>query len=51
MPGLGMVVAILVYATLIRAVLVPVLMRLAGRGNRWPPAPLRRLHARYGIAD
>lgn len=28
-----------------------VLMRVAGRGNRWAPAPLRRLHARFGIAD
>ncbi|MBO1334264.1 MMPL family transporter [Streptomyces sp. VRA16 Mangrove soil] len=51
MLGLGMVVVILVDATLIRAVLVPVLMRLAGRGNWWAPAPLRRLHARFGIAE
>ncbi|MFI9000904.1 MMPL family transporter [Streptomyces sp. NPDC053541] len=50
MLGLGMVVVILVDATLIRAVLVPVLMRLAGRANWWSPAPLRRLHARFGIA-
>ncbi len=51
MLGLGMVVVILVDATLIRAVLVPVLMRLAGRGNWWAPAALRRLHGRFGIAD
>ncbi|WP_225799010.1 MMPL family transporter [Streptomyces sp. NK15101] len=51
MLGLGMVVVILVDATLIRAVLVPVLMRLAGRANWWAPAPLKRLHARFGIAD
>ncbi|MET8825873.1 MMPL family transporter [Streptomyces sp. NPDC004610] len=51
MLGLGMVVVILVDATLIRAVLVPVLMRLAGRANWWAPAPLRRLHDRFGIAD
>ncbi|WP_241518596.1 MMPL family transporter [Streptomyces sp. CB03238] len=51
MLGLGMVVVILVDATLIRAVLVPVFMRLAGRGNWWAPAPLRALHARFGIAE
>ncbi|MGW8763480.1 MMPL family transporter [Streptomyces sp. NPDC055815] len=51
MLGLGMVVVILVDATLIRAVLVPVLMRLAGRANWWAPAPLKRLHARFGLAD
>ncbi|NBE54821.1 MMPL family transporter [Streptomyces sp. YC537] len=51
MLGLGMVIVILVDATLIRAVLVPVLMRLAGRANWWAPAPLRRLHARFGLTD
>ncbi|WP_209238410.1 MMPL family transporter [Streptomyces oryzae] len=51
MLGLGMVVVIIVDATLIRAVLVPVLMRLAGGANWWAPAPLRRLHNRFGITD
>ncbi|MGX2994015.1 MMPL family transporter [Streptomyces sp. JNUCC 64] len=51
MLGLGMVVVVLVDATLIRAVLVPALIRLAGRANWWAPAPLRRLHARFGLAD
>ncbi|MGP3998748.1 MMPL family transporter [Streptomyces sp. 8N706] len=44
MLGLGMVVVILVDATLIRAVLVPVFIRLAGTANWWAPAPLRALH-------
>ncbi len=51
MLGLGMVVVILVDATLIRAVLVPVFMRLAGHANWWAPAPLRALHDRFGISE
>ena len=48
--AVGMAVVILVDATLIRAVLVPVLMRLAGEANWWAPAPLRRLHRRIGLS-
>ncbi|WP_437105962.1 hypothetical protein [Streptomyces sp. enrichment culture] len=33
-------------ATLVRVVLLPVTMRLAGRANRWAPRPLRRLQIR-----
>ncbi|WP_308315349.1 MMPL family transporter [Streptomyces sp. ISL-100] len=51
MLGIGMVVVILVDATLIRAVLVPVFMRLAGKANWWAPAPLRALHDRFGISE
>ncbi|MFD7261519.1 MMPL family transporter [Streptomyces sp. NPDC059874] len=51
MLGIGMVVVILVDATLIRAVLVPVSMRLAGRANWWAPGPLRALHDRFGISE
>ncbi|GAA3729857.1 MMPL family transporter [Plantactinospora mayteni] len=46
MIGVGVAVAILVDATVIRAVLVPAFMRLAGRANWWAPAPLRRLQRR-----
>jgi RND superfamily putative drug exporter len=42
--GVGMIVAIVVDATLVRALLVPATMRLLGRWNWWAPAPLRRLH-------
>jgi RND superfamily putative drug exporter len=49
--GIGTALAILVDATLIRALLVPAFMRLAGRANWWAPAPLRRLHARFGLAE
>ncbi len=51
MLGIGMVAVILIDATLIRAVLVPVSMRLAGRANWWAPAPLRAFHARFGISE
>jgi putative drug exporter of the RND superfamily len=46
MIGVGVAIAILVDATVIRAILVPSLMRLAGRANWWAPAPLRRLQRR-----
>ncbi len=47
--GVGLMVAVLVDAFLIRATLVPALMTLAGRANWWAPRPLRRFHLRYGI--
>jgi RND superfamily putative drug exporter len=51
MFGIGTALAILVDATLIRGVLVPAFMRLAGEANWWSPAPLRRLHDRIGLAE
>jgi RND superfamily putative drug exporter len=44
--GLGAALAIVVDATLIRALLVPAFMQLLGRANWWAPRPLRRLHDR-----
>lgn len=49
--GVGLTVAVLVDATLVRAVLAPALMQLAGRANWWAPRPLRRLHERLGLTD
>jgi RND superfamily putative drug exporter len=49
--GLGMALAVVVDATLVRGVLVPAFMRLAGSWNWWAPAPLRRFHDRYGLAE
>lgn len=43
---LGVVAAVLIDATIVRALLVPALMRLLGEANWWSPAPLRRLHHR-----
>jgi trehalose monomycolate/heme transporter len=49
--GVGMIVAIIVDATLVRALLVPATMRLLGRWNWWAPGILGRFYARYGIHD
>jgi RND superfamily putative drug exporter len=51
MLGIGMVVAIVVDATLVRALLVPATMRLLGHLNWWAPAPLRRLYDRIGVRE
>jgi len=47
--GIGVTLAVLVDAFVIRATLVPAFMRLAGRLNWWAPAPVRRFHLRWGI--
>ena len=49
--GLGTAAAVLIDASIIRAVLVPALMQLLGRWNWWAPAPLRRLHARLQLGE
>jgi RND superfamily putative drug exporter len=49
--GLGLGLAVLVDAFIVRATLVPALMKLAGEWNWWAPAPLRRLHDRIGISE
>jgi RND superfamily putative drug exporter len=35
--GVGLAIAVLIDATLVRVVLVPAIMRLAGRFNWWAP--------------
>ena len=49
--GVGTALAVLIDATIIRALLVPSLMALLGRWNWWAPAPLRRLHGRMGLSE
>ena len=49
--GVGMIVALIVDATLVRILLVPATMRLLGRANWWAPGPLRRLYGHYGIRE
>ena len=44
--GLGTAAAVLIDATIVRALLVPSLMKLLGEWNWWAPGPLRRLYAR-----
>ena len=49
--GVGMIIALVVDATIIRVLLVPATMRLLGPANWWAPRPLRRFYARYGIRE
>jgi uncharacterized membrane protein YdfJ with MMPL/SSD domain len=49
--GLGTALAVLIDASIIRALLVPSLMELLGKWNWWAPRPLRRLHARIGVSE
>lgn len=47
--GLGTAMAVMIDATIVRALLVPSLMKLLGERNWWAPAPLRRLHERLRL--
>ncbi|MDQ1439631.1 MAG: putative drug exporter of the superfamily [Acidimicrobiaceae bacterium] len=49
--GVGLTMAVLMDATLIRAALVPAFMRLAGQANWWAPSFLRRVHDRWGFNE
>jgi uncharacterized membrane protein YdfJ with MMPL/SSD domain len=49
--GVGAVLAVLIDASIIRALLVPSLMQLLGPLNWWAPRPLRRLHDRIGLRE
>ena len=51
MFGIGLTLAVLIDAFVIRGTLVPAFMRLAGEWNWWAPAPLRRFHDRFGISE
>ncbi|MFD9829850.1 MMPL family transporter [Tsukamurella tyrosinosolvens] len=51
MFGVGMMIAVLLDATLIRMLLVPAFMRVAGVWNWWAPAPLKRLYDRVGLRE
>ena len=49
--GIGTALAVLLDASVIRALLVPSLMGLLGSLNWWAPRPLRRLHQRIGLQE
>jgi RND superfamily putative drug exporter len=49
--GVGTALAVLIDASIVRALLVPSLMELLGKWNWWAPGPLRRLHERIGISE
>ncbi|MFL6295277.1 MAG: MMPL family transporter [Actinomycetes bacterium] len=49
--GLGMAIAVVLDATVVRMLLVPATMKLMGRWNWWAPPAMRRLHDRFGLAE
>ena len=49
--GIGAGFAVLIDATLVRAVLGPACQRMLGRAAWYAPAPLRRLQTRIGLAE
>ncbi|MGA3217072.1 MAG: MMPL family transporter [Acidimicrobiales bacterium] len=51
MMGIGMIVALIVDASVVRLALVPATMKLLGKANWWAPAPLRRVYARFGFKE
>ena len=51
MFGVGLTLAVLADATLVRMLLVPAFMHVLGRWNWWAPRPLARLHERIGISE
>ena len=51
MIGVGMLVALAIDATVVRALLVPATMKLLGRWNWWAPGPARRWWERYGFRE
>jgi RND superfamily putative drug exporter len=51
MLGVGLTLAVLADATLVRTLLVPAFMHMMGRFNWWAPKSLRRVHVRFGIRE
>jgi RND superfamily putative drug exporter len=49
--GVGLAIAVIVDATVVRMLLVPATMKLLGERNWWAPAPLRRFHRRFGLHE
>ncbi|MFF5531802.1 MMPL family transporter [Streptomyces cinerochromogenes] len=51
MLGLGIALAVLMDAMVVRSLLVPAVMRLTGRATWWAPGWLRRFHERFGLSE
>ncbi|MEU7798899.1 MMPL family transporter [Micromonospora arborensis] len=49
--GMALLIAVLVDATIVRALLIPATMRPLGNANWWAPAPLRRFYLRHGLHE
>ncbi|WP_164709665.1 MMPL family transporter, partial [Rhodococcus opacus] len=47
--GVGMIVALVVDATVVRMLLVPSLVKLMGEANWWAPAWMKKVHAKVGL--
>jgi RND superfamily putative drug exporter len=51
MLGLGIALAVLMDAMVVRSLLVPAVMKLTGKATWWAPGPLRRFHNRFGLSE
>ncbi|MEV7089686.1 MMPL family transporter [Streptomyces sp. NPDC093085] len=51
MLGLGLALAVLMDAMVVRSLLVPAVMKLTGKATWWAPGPLRRFHDRFGVSE
>ncbi|MFI8005109.1 MMPL family transporter [Streptomyces sp. NPDC086010] len=51
MLGLGIALAVLMDAMVVRSLLVPAVMKLTGRLTWWAPGPLRAFHRRFGLSE
>ncbi|MFJ2175826.1 MMPL family transporter [Streptomyces sp. NPDC087851] len=51
MLGLGLALAVLMDAMVVRSLLVPAVMKLTGKATWWAPGPLRRFHDRFGLSE
>ena len=49
--GIGLAIAVAIDATIVRSLVVPAVMRLAGEANWWAPKPLRWLYDHIGLGD
>jgi len=49
--GLGLLLSVLVDATLVRMLLVPASLRLLGNLNWWAPKPLMKLYHRFNLSE
>ena len=49
--GVGLALAVIVDATIVRSLLVPATMKLLGERNWWAPKPLRRIYDRFGLHE
>jgi len=49
--GLGLALAVAIDATLVRALIVPAVMRLLGSANWWAPRSLKRLHRKISLGE